>query len=131
MCVLPGTSAPPLCLLLGYLCNLHTRCRSQLPSDAFPPAPLVDELLLPARDEGPLFLDAGPPWDPPPRETEVQALMQGVGVPRHAAVQALRRAGSGGVLAAVKQELSRLRLDEPLLLQLVAEYAAFRCDGSI
>lgn len=50
--------------------------------------------------------------------------MQGARVPRAAAWDALKRAG--GVAAALRAELMRVRLDDALLLSLAEEYAAHR-----
>ncbi|KAG2436677.1 hypothetical protein HXX76_006205 [Chlamydomonas incerta] len=58
-------------------------------------------------------------------EADVQAVIHGAGTSRQEALEALRHAG-GDALSAFRAELGRLRLAEPLLAELAAEYAAVR-----
>jgi hypothetical protein len=61
-------------------------------------------------------------------ETKVQALMQGVGIGRQAALDAMKRAGGDAALA-FRHELARVQLCWEVVDRLAWEYAAYRWVG--
>ncbi|KAJ9528760.1 hypothetical protein QJQ45_020661 [Haematococcus lacustris] len=81
---------------------------------------LADALLLPGRDAAPLEKEGGlGPASYP--EADVQALVQGAGSTRREALGALQRHDKQA-WPAFKSELARLRINRPLLRELMAEY---------
>eukprot|EP01114_Cavostelium_apophysatum_P001549 TRINITY_DN11344_c0_g1_i1.p1 TRINITY_DN11344_c0_g1~~TRINITY_DN11344_c0_g1_i1.p1 ORF type:complete len:536 (+),score=121.49 TRINITY_DN11344_c0_g1_i1:116-1723(+) len=59
------------------------------------------------------------------REQEVQALSQAVGISRQESIEAIRWA-NGSVQNALRNELTRMKIDQNNLLQLCIEYCRFR-----
>lgn len=111
---------PIFSMALRYLISIHrTYCLRQ--GVTSPISDLTERLLLEERDPPADTLYELPPFD----EVDIQALAHAVELTRQGAVDSLRFA-KGDLFQAFQNELCRIRLDVPLLDQLVREYCIYR-----
>lgn len=114
---------PLFALALRYLVSTHNSfCFRR--GVASPIAHIANTVLVKEKDP-PAVLHDGLVEAPNFSESEVQALAHAVGVSRQGAVDSLRYTG-GDLIAALKNELSRIRLDTGVLDELVCEYCVYR-----
>ncbi|CAL0330761.1 unnamed protein product [Lupinus luteus] len=114
---------PIFSMSLRYLISIHRAyCLRQ--GITSPISDLTERLLLEERDPPATPQDTlyeVPPFD----EVDIQALAHAVELTRQGAIDSLRFA-KGDLVMAFQNELCRMRLDVPLLDQLVREYCVYR-----
>ncbi|KAL5187002.1 hypothetical protein HKD37_05G012748 [Glycine soja] len=114
---------PIFSMALRYLISIHrVYCLRQ--GITSPISDLTERLLLEERDPSATpqdILYEVPPFD----EVDIQALAHAVELTRQGAIDSLRFT-KGDVVLAFQNELCRMRLDVPLLDQLVREYCVYR-----
>ncbi|XP_027346426.1 uncharacterized protein LOC113858136 isoform X3 [Abrus precatorius] len=114
---------PIFSMALRYLISIHRAyCLRQ--GITSPISDLTERLLLEERDPPATpqdILYEVPPFD----EVDIQALAHAVELTRQGAIDSLRFA-KGDLFLAFQNELCRMRLDVPLLDQLVREYCVYR-----
>ncbi|KAG4943729.1 hypothetical protein JHK85_048375 [Glycine max] len=114
---------PIFSMALRYLISIHrVYCLRQ--GITSPISDLTERLLLEERDPPATpqdILYEVPPFD----EVDIQALAHAVELTRQGAIDSLRFT-KGDVFLAFQNELCRMRLDAPLLDQLVREYCVYR-----
>lgn len=114
---------PIFSMTLRYLISIHRAyCLRQ--GITSPISDLTERLLLEDRDPPATpqdILYEAPPFD----EVDIQALAHAVELTRQGAIDSLRFA-KGDLFLAFQNELGRMRLDVPLLDQLVREYCVYR-----
>ncbi|XP_068637011.1 uncharacterized protein [Aristolochia californica] len=114
---------PLLSMTLRYLISIHKGfCFGQGISS--PISDLTERLLLEERDSPTIpeeILYEAPPFD----EVDIQALAHAVELTRQGAVDSLKFA-KGALFQAFQNELCRMRLDIPMLDELVREYCIYR-----
>ncbi|KAM7250056.1 hypothetical protein ACFE04_021939 [Oxalis oulophora] len=114
---------PVFSMTLNYLIGIHKRyCLRQ--GICSPISNLTERLLLEERDPPAIPQESSyeaPPFD----EVDVQALAHAVELTRQGAVDSLRFA-KGDLFQAFQNELCRMRLNVPMLDELVHEYCVYR-----
>ncbi|KAE9607777.1 hypothetical protein Lalb_Chr09g0333751 [Lupinus albus] len=117
------TYDPIFLMSLRYLISIHrVYCLRQ--GITSPISDLTERLLLEERDPPATPQDTlyeVPPFD----EVDIQALAHAVELTRQGAIDSLRFS-KGDLIMAFQNELCRMRLDIPLLDQLVCEYCVYR-----
>jgi hypothetical protein len=115
-----------LALLLRYLHQVQAACQQATRMFAAAAPPLLQQVVPGTRDTAPLAPEHSSAAGF--SESEVQAVMQGAGVGRQAALDAMKRTG-GAAVPAFKQELMLLQLCSEQLDVLAWEYASHRWAG--
>ncbi|EFJ13701.1 hypothetical protein SELMODRAFT_446225 [Selaginella moellendorffii] len=112
---------PLFSLAICYLISVHNAycMRKNLPL-----GDIASGILLKDRDPPPAFQDLSGEVQTF-NEVDVQALAQAAELPRHDAIHSLRYT-RGDVMAALKNELSRIRINTSILDKLVWEYCVYR-----
>ncbi|XP_024530660.1 uncharacterized protein LOC9646305 [Selaginella moellendorffii] len=112
---------PLFSLTICYLISVHNAycMRKNLPL-----GDIASDILLKDRDPPPAFQDLSGEVQTF-NEVDVQALAQAAELPRHDAIHSLRYT-RGDVMAALKNELSRIRINTSILDKLVWEYCVYR-----